>query len=622
MSATPPTPRFLTPAIELTERTDGTTLLSCPTPLGDHATQVDEWLEHWADATPSAVFLAERPALGEEWRTLDYATARTQVASLSSLLLDLGLGTDRPLALLSDNSIDHALLTFAAMRVGVPVVPVSPAYSLLAKDRSRLRALLDLVQPGAVYADNGELYAQALADAADASVPRLWSTAPPPDAERSIAIRDELDRDPDPRVDEHRSAITADSVAKLMFTSGSTGLPKAVITTQRMLCSNQRAIQLMWPSLEERPPTLVDWLPWSHCFGGSFNLHLALANGGTFHIDGGKPAPGRFDATIANLSEVAPTHYFNVPRGFAMLIPALESNVSLAERFFSRLEVLFYAAAALPQDLWERLDALARRHRETPPALVSAWGSTETAPLAAAVHFEIESARVVGLPAPGTELLLVPSAGKREIRVRGPQVTPGYWKNPDRTMGAFDSEGFYRIGDAMRFLDDERPEAGLVFDGRVAEDFKLSSGTWVSVGTLRPEFLTHAGDLLADAVICGHDRDAIGALCIPNPDRVQALTADLAPDTPLDRRLQHSAVREALGEALARHNASNPSNRTRIERAGMTAAPLSIDAGEITDKGYVNQRAVLENRADEVAGVFDEGGTAVVPSSLSAEPLG
>ncbi|MEO0650684.1 MAG: AMP-binding protein, partial [Planctomycetota bacterium] len=516
MTDAPPIPRFAPAAVDLVRRLDGATLLRSPMDLGEYDRHVDAWLERWAAEAGERVFLAERrsDATGG-WRELRFAEADRSVGSLADLLLELGLGPQRPLALLSDNSIDHALLTLAALRVGVPVAPLSPAYSLLAKDRSRLRSMLDLVAPGAVYVDNGELYGAALQDAVSPDAVRLWSAAPPSGSARAIGIRDELARAASERVSAARAAVTPDSIAKLMFTSGSTGIPKAVITTQRMLTSNQRTVQLVWPSLEERPPVLVDWLPWSHCFGGSFNLHLALANGGTFYIDGGKPAPERFGATLENLREIAPTHYFNVPRGFAMLIPALERDDALAATFFSRLEILFYAAAALPQDLWERLDALAARHRETPPALVSAWGSTETAPMATAVHFQIESARVVGLPTPGTELMLVESSGKREVRVKGPQVTPGYWKNPEQTMRAFDAEGFYRIGDAMRFQDEARPEAGLVFDGRVAEDFKLSSGTWVSVGTLRPEFLTHTGDLLVDAVLCGHDRDAIGALCIP-----------------------------------------------------------------------------------------------------------
>jgi feruloyl-CoA synthase len=339
-------------------------------------------------------------------------------------------------------------------------------------------------------------------------------------------------------------------------------------------------------------------------------------------VDAGKPAPGRFGTTVTNLTEVAPTHYFNVPRGFAMLVPALERDDALARNFFSRLELIFYAAAALPQDLWERLDALAARHCETPPALVSAWGSTETAPMAAVVHFEIESARVVGLPAPGTELLLVPSAGKREIRVRGPQVTPGYWRNPDQTLSAFDAEGFYRIGDAMAFLDEGSPEKGLVFDGRVAEDFKLSSGSWVSVGTLRPELLARSGDLLADAVICGHDQDQIRVLGIPNLDRVAALSAELGGEAPPAQRLAHPSVRAALADALARHNAANPSNRTRIEAALLLADPLSIDHGEITDKGYVNQRAVLEHRAAEVERLFADDPAVVHPATETADPLG
>ncbi len=612
-----PHPDFAPAAVDVERRPDGSLLLRSPHPLPTPARQVGEWARRWADETPASTFLAERTGEGG-WRRLDHASARRATDSLSDLLLELGLGPDRPLAVLSENGIDHALLSLAAMQVGVPVAPLSPAYSLLATDRGRLRAMLELITPGAIYVDDGELYAEALADAAPRDTARLWSLRSTPGPAPSFRVADHLQREASGQVEAAFGRVGPDSVAKLLFTSGSTGTPKAVITTQRMLCSNQSALQAVWPSLLDRGPVLVDWLPWSHCFGGSFNFNMALANGGALYVDRGKPTPDRHEATLANLAEISPTHYFNVPRGFAMLVPALEADSRLAENFFSQLELIFYAAAALPQDLWQRLERLAARHAETPPRLVSAWGSTETAPMAAAVHFGIESARVVGLPVPGTELLLVPSAGKREVRVRGPQVTPGYWKNVDQTLDAFDTDGFYRIGDALTFLEEEAPEKGLTFDGRVAEDFKLSSGSWVSVGTLRPEFLAHAGAVVADAVICGHDRDAIGALCIPDPAGVARLTGEMDPGAGLSERLAHPAVREALAQALARHNQANPHNRARIECAAFLAEPLSIDNGEITDKGYVNQRAVREARPERVAELFGDGATVIRPARAAA----
>jgi feruloyl-CoA synthase len=614
----PRTPRFAPAAVQLEHRADGARWLRSPQPLGPIAVQVGEWLRRFAAQPQPRRFLCEREPAGGEWRELDYAAARRAVDALSALLLERGLGPRRPLVLLSDNGIDHALLTLAAMQVGIPAAPISPAYALLARDLGRLAAMVRSIDPGAVYVDDGRLFAPALAAAVPAETLRLWSTAPPPGDAPALAVRENLWHPASAEVERAFAAVGPDTVAKLLFTSGSTGTPKAVITTQRMLCSNQKALQLVWPSLTERPPRLLDWLPWSHCFGGNFNAYLVLANGGTLHVDGGKPLPGRFEQTLANLRAVAPTHYFNVPRGFGLLVPALERDRALAEHFFSELELIFYAAAALPQDLWRRLERLALEHRGAKVAMVSAWGSTETAPLATAVHFPIPRAGVIGLPVPGTELALVRSAEKWEARVRGPQVTPGYWNAPELTAAAFDEHGFYRIGDALRLFDEARPELGLEFDGRVAEDFKLSSGTWVSVGVLRPEFLTAAGDLLVDAVVAGHDRDGIGLLCLPNPARIQALTAHLPATASLAERLAEPAVGAALAEALARHNQQHPARRERIERALWLVEPLSIDAGEITDKGYVNQRAVLRNRAALVEQLFGGGAEVVVPMSVES----
>ncbi|QDU69928.1 feruloyl-CoA synthase [Engelhardtia mirabilis] len=608
---TPPneTPTLAPAAVDVERRSDGSLVLRSPQELGPYAAQLGIHLRAWADRAGSRTFLAERAAGARGWREVTYASARRGVDALSARLLELGLGPARPLAILSDNSVDHGLLALAAMQVGVPVAPISPAYSLLTADRTRLRGMLELLEPGAVFAENGELFATAIADAAPADAARLWSTSPLPSsgAAPSFCVRELLESESGPAVETAFAAVGPDSVAKILFTSGSTGLPKGVINTQAMLCSSVQAQAQVWPFLAERPPVIVDWLPWSHTFGGNHNFDMVLRNGGSLYVDAGKPAPGRLQPTLDNLADVAPTHYFNVPRGYAMLIGEFERDEALAANFFSRLEMVFYAAAALPQDLWERMEALALKHAGHRVFMASAWGSTETSPLATAVHFPIPRAGVIGLPVPGTEIAMVPSGSKLELRVKGPNVTPGYWKRPDLTREAFDEDGFYRIGDAGVLADPERPELGIVFDGRVVEDFKLSSGTWVNVGILRPTFLASCEGLVSDAVLCGHDTDGIGALVWPDPGVVERLTADLPAGTGLAERCADPRVRGALGQALARHNEAHCGNALRIEAALFLEAPPSIDAGEITDKGYVNQRAVLEGRAEKVAQLLARG---------------
>jgi feruloyl-CoA synthase len=383
--------------------------------------------------------------------------------------------------------------------------------------------------------------------------------------------------------------IDSRTVAKILFTSGSTGQPKGVINTHGMLCANQQMLAQAWPFVEDRPPVVVDWLPWNHTFGGNHNFNLVLRNGGTLYVDGGKPVPGLAEITARNLKEVAPTMYFNVPRGYDLLLPFLEKDAELRRNFFRDLEVLFYAAAALPQNLWERLVRLAKEEKNTKLAMLSAWGSTETSPLATSVHFHMERAGVIGLPVAGCELKLVPSAGKLEVRVRGPNVTPGYYKRPDLTQAAFDDEGFYRIGDAVKFADPADPARGIVFDGRVAEDFKLSTGTWVHAGAVRLQLIAAGDPLIQDAVITGHDRNEIGALVF------------LAPKA---KELSPEAVRAWLSGALKKLAGSSSSRPARLL---VMAEPPSIDANEITDKGYMNQRAVLERRAKLVEKLYAGG---------------
>ncbi len=564
----------LAPAQVITEkRADGATLLRSPQPLGAHARAVGEWLVRWAAEAPERVFLAERA--GDAWRKVSYREALDAVRRIGQSLLKRGLDASRPVAILSDNGVDHGLLALGAMHAGIPVAPVSPAYSLMSKDFAKLKYIFELVQPGLVYTADLQKFAPALA---------AVGATPTPVAEL-------LAGEAGARVDEAFAAVGPATVAKILFTSGSTGIPKGVVNTQRMLTANQQQLAQAWPFVEDKSPVVIDWLPWNHTFGGNHNFNLVLRNGGTLYVDGGKPAPGLVETTVRNLREVASTIYFNVPRGYDLLLPYLESDAALRRNFFRDLDVLFYAAAALPQNLWERIEKLALQEKGGRLAMLSAWGSTETSPLATSVHFHMDRAGVIGLPVAGCELKLVPAAGKLEVRVKGANVTPGYYKREDLTRAAFDEDGYYRIGDAVKFADPADPSKGVVFDGRVAEDFKLTTGTWVHVGALRVKLIAAGDPLIQDAVITGHDRDEIGALLFLNP----AVAKDLAPH----------AIRGKISNALHKLAAEpGASSSTHPTRAMVMTEPPSIDANEITDKGYMNQRAVLERRSALVEALY------------------
>jgi feruloyl-CoA synthase len=598
-----PPVRFAPAQVHVESRPDGSFILRSPAPLAPYARNVGVWLETWAQHAPERVLLAERE--GNGWRTLTYAQALDAARTLGACLLGRGLSAERPLAILSDNSVDHGLLALACQYAGIPYAPISPAYSLLSSDHAKLKRIVSLLAPGLVYADDGAKFAKACAaiggdfevvasrNVPEGATPFANLLAAPTDSRQIAAL------------EAAHAAVGPDSVAKILFTSGSTGDPKGVINTHRMLTANQQMIRQCWPFLEDEPPVIVDWLPWNHTFGGNHNFNMVLANGGTLYIDEGKPAPGLIEKSVANLREVAPNLYFNVPRGFDVLLGFLEDDAGLARNFFSRLKLVFYAAAALPQSLWERLERLAAAHR-CPVAMASAWGSTETAPLVTSVHFPIDRAGVIGLPAPGCELLMLPNSGKLEMRVRGPNVTPGYWQQPELTAAAFDEEGFYKIGDAGRLADANDPAQGVVFDGRLAEDFKLMSATWVHVGTLRVRAIAALAPVAQDAVVTGHDREEVGLLVFPNPAGCASLCPDLAPGTPLQRLLAEPQVRARVAEGLAQLAREGRGSSTFATRALLLAEPPSIDAGEITDKGYINQRAVLTRRAALVDALYAE----------------
>jgi feruloyl-CoA synthase len=592
---------FAKPEVEVTRRGDGTILLQSPVPLEDYARCVGEYLEHWAASAPERAFILER---GQgEWQGVTYGQARRKVYQIATWLLRRETGTDRPVVVLSDNSVDNALLMLACMHVGIPYSAISPAYSIVSRDHAKLKALIRRLTPGLIYVSDAGRYAEALAairDLHDAALVVADASTRPEGALPFSLLLAQSDED---AVAHAYSRVGPDTVAKILFTSGSTSEPKGVINTQRMLCSSQQAKGQVWPFLKSTPPVLLDWLPWNHTFGSNHNFNLILAYGGTLYIDAGKPMPGMFDASIANLRKVSPTLYLNVPRAFDMLVPALRNDAALRKAFFSRLQVIFYAAAALPQHLWEALIDISRQELGHAIPMVTAWGSTETSPLAADCHYQAERSGVIGLPTPGTTLKLVPNGEKLEVRVKGPNVTPGYFRQPELNAKAFDEEDFYLIGDAVRFADPERPQQGLVFDGRVAEDFKLSTGTWVSVGTLRVKAIELLAPIAQDIVVAGHDRDASCFLVFPNPVACRQM-AGLANDAPLADALAHESVRSHVKQGLARLQQAGSGTSTYAERVLLMAEPASVDGGEITDKGYINQSAVLKNRAALVGRLY------------------
>jgi len=589
-------PRWLAPPRALRRELGGGSFVLCsPEPLQPYARCVGEWLEHWAAQTPAAPAFAERDGAGG-WRRLSWAQTRAQVGRIAQGLLELRLAPQAPIVVLSDNALDHLLLLLAGMHIGRAVCTVSSAYSRLTQDHGRIRAILEALAPALVYASDAAVYAPAVAACA-LRVPVVYSRGAQTQP-GALAFDTLLASAEGPAVRAAFEAITPDTHAKYLLTSGSTGQPKVVVNTHRMLCANQQAIAQVWRFLGHEKPVLVDWLPWSHTFGGNHNLNLVLRNGGSLVVDEGRPAPGLVERSLANLAEVQPTIWFNVPRGFDMALPLLEADAALARRVFERLRAVFYAGAALPQASWDRLQALALRVRGAPVWLTTAWGATETAPAVTSAHWRLERAGVIGLPLPGLELKFVPADGKLELRVRGLGVFPGYRGAPQLSAQAFDDEGYYRIGDAGALVDPQRPERGVVFDGRVAEDFKLASGTWVSVGTLRVRVVSALAPWAQDVVVTGHDRDEVGVLVFPSP-QAAALPAD--------------ALARALAAALGRLRAQGGGSSQYPGRARVLAEPPSVDAGEITDKGYLNQRAVLARRAAEVAALYAGGPGVITP---------
>jgi feruloyl-CoA synthase len=576
-------------------RSDGAILMRSPHPLPPFSRNLTERLDHWAEAAPDRVFLAQRDSTGA-WRTMTYAQTLAAVRSVAAALLARNLSAERPIAILSGNDIEHALIGLAGMYVGIPYAPISVPYSLLSQDFNKLRTIIGLLTPGMVFAANGTAFAPALAAAVPPGVEVVVGANAPSDRPTTPFAK-LLSTRPTPDVEAAHDDVDPDGVAKILFTSGSTGQPKGVINTQTMLCANQAMIRSSLAFLAEEPPVLVDWPPWNHTFGGNHDFGLVLDNGGSFYIDEGKPMPGAIDATVRNLREIAPTIYFNVPKGFEMLLPYLRSDAALRENFFGRLKAMFYAGAGLAQHVRDELQRLAVATTGERIIFLSSLGSTETAPAALACTWETDRTGNIGLPMRGVELKLVARDGKLEARLKGPNITPGYWRAPALTAAAFDDEGFYKIGDALKFDDPADPARGLLFDGRLAEDFKLATGTWVSVGPLRAAFIAHCAPLLRDVVLAGTDRDEVAALVFPDLDACRRLAPNLAPDVTAAILLADPRVRTEFARRLDALAAASSGTSSRISRAILLAELPSLDIGEMTDKGSINQRAVLDNRA-------------------------
>jgi feruloyl-CoA synthase len=599
---------FAPVAVERTDSADGSILLRSRASLPDYDPSLAALFRRAVEKAPSQVYLAERA--GDDWRKVTYEEARKIVDGVASALLERGLSAERPVVILSGNALDHGLLTIACEHAGIPVAPISVAYSLQSSDLAKIRYITELLNPGLVYAADTGPFAKALAIAGvNAEIVASRNSANLP----NVTLFDQLAQTaPSAALEKSVASITKDTIAKFLFTSGSTNLPKAVVSTHGMLTANQEQIVSCWPYLEESPLVLCDWLPWNHTFGGSFCFNLTQRLAGTMYIDGGKPAPGLAEITVKNITEVSPTTYFNVPAGYSAILPHLEKDSELAKKFFARLQMIFYAGASLPKDLWERLENLAVKSTGARVPMTTAWGTTETSPLSLMQHFYAEGPGVIGVPCLGVETKLVPSGNKLEIRVRGPNVTrAGYWKREDQTKSGFDEDGFYKSGDAVRFADPSDPDKGLIFDGRLAEDFKLMSGTWVQVGTLRVAAIAACSPVVQDLVVCGEGREYIGALCWLNAAGAAKIAGSDA-STPLADLAKHPRVRAHVEAALKKWNSGQSGLSSRIARAVLLPDVPSIDANEITDKGYINQRAALERRAADVARLFAVHGDAGV----------
>jgi feruloyl-CoA synthase len=603
--------------IAVEQRDDGVITLKSRIPLKPYETHIPASLAKWAEAAPERIWLAQRTGADRRWRKVSYGEAKRIADGLTQGLLDLGLDAGSPVAILSGNSIEHALMTQAAMQARLPAAPVSPAYSLISQDHLKLKYLFDLIRPKVVMVQDGPTFARALnaLDLDGVTVVHVTRAYEGMTCEgmTSVGFADLAATPVTRAVEESIAAITPDTVGKLLFTSGSTGMPKAVINTQQMMCANAAMMMQVRPREAGGPPPIVlDWMPWNHTMGGNAAFNPVLVDGGTLYIDDGRPVPGQFEETLRNLHEVSPTYYANVPAGYAALAAAMEKHDALCRSFFKNLSLMAYGGARLPDDLYDRMQALAVRATGERIVFYTGWGSTETAPTSTGTYWDTERVGLIGLPFPGVELKMVPCGSKYELRLRGVNVTPGYFGRPDLTEAAFDEEGFYCIGDAGVFVDPDDPLQGIIFAGRVVEDFKLTTGTFVHVGSLRTDAIAAATPVIHDALVAGQDRPFIGLLAWPNLHACRQITGN--PNAAYEDVVGHPDVIACLKRGLEAHNGSTAgASSMRIARAMLMVEPPSIDGNELTDKGYINQRAGLERRAALVERLYaDKPGDDVI----------
>lgn len=580
--------KFGVTRVAMREGAGGTRYMRADQPLEAHAQRLTDRLVHWAQTTPERTFMARRVRLADgstgDWRHISYAQALASARSIGQALLDRGLNAERPVAILSENDLEHALLALGCLYAGVPYCPVSPAYSTVSQDYDKLRHVLATLTPGLVFAADSARYGKAIAATVGADVEVVVG-----DAFNTL-----LATEPTAAIDAAMQATGPDTITKFLFTSGSTKLPKAVINTHGMWCANQQQMRQSMPVLADEPPVLVDWLPWNHTFGGNHNFGLTVYNGGTLYIDDGKPVPALIGETLRNLREIAPTVYFNVPTGFEAIANAMKTDDVLRRNLLSRVKMFFYAGAALAQPVWDTLHEVQEREVGERIVMGTGLGMTESSPFAIFITNPNVKAGYLGVPTPGLELKLVPAEGKTEVRYKGPNITPGYWRAPEATAEAFDEEGFFCTGDAVLWIDDNDVHQGLKFDGRIAEDFKLATGTFVSVGPLRAKVIAAGAPYVQDAVLTGINLKEVGALVFPTA-AVRQL-AGLGADAPLKQVVESAPVQAHFQKVLNELNRSGTGSANRIARLHVLHEPPSIDKGEVTDKGSINQRAVLKHR--------------------------
>ena len=598
--------RFGVTRVTLQDGVPGTHYLKADQELQAFPDRLTDRLQHWAHYKPDQSLFARRVKLADgslgDWRHVTYAQAWRTARNIAQGLINRGLNAERPVVILSENSLEHALLALGCMVAGVPFVPTSPPYSLISQDYDKLKHVLRTVTPGMVFASDAR-YAKAIAATVSSDMEIVMHEGGI-EGQQVTSFEALCQTPATSQVDAAIAATGPDTIVKFLFTSGSTKMPKAVINTQRLWCANQQQMMQSMPVLAESPLVLVDWLPWNHTFGGNHNFGMVVFHGGTMYIDDGKPTPALMHETLRNLREIAPTVYFNVPTGFEAIALAMKTDDLLRKTLLSRVQMFFYAGAALAQPIWDSLYESQEREIGKRIVMGTGLGMTESGPFGIFVTNPNVSAGDLGVPTPGLELKLVDMGGKTEVRYRGPNITPGYWRNDEETKGAFDDEGFFCTGDAVKWIDETDVHLGLKFDGRIAEDFKLATGTFVSVGPLRGKIIAAGAPYVQDVVLTGINLKEVGAMVFPTP-AVRALSG-LAPDTPLADVLSSKLVLAHFQNLINELSKTATGSANRIARMCLLSEPPTIDKGEITDKGSINQRSVLTHRADTVAALHEE----------------